>query len=84
MAISQVPLNAGILGTPTTAPAWKTKPSYGIVATQDRMINPDLERSMYKRAGAKVTEIKGSHAIFISQPQAVANVIERAAKAPAR
>jgi hypothetical protein len=48
------------------------------------MINPDLERSMYKRAGAKVTEIKGSHAIFISQPQAVANVIERAAKAPAR
>jgi pimeloyl-ACP methyl ester carboxylesterase len=80
MAISQVPINGSILGTPITAPAWKTKPSYGIVATQDREINPDLERSMYKRAGAKVTEIKGSHAIFFSQPRAVANVIEQAAR----
>jgi pimeloyl-ACP methyl ester carboxylesterase len=80
MAISQVPLNASVLGTPITAPAWKTKPSYAVVATQDRMINPDLERSMYKRAGAKVTEIKGSHAIFFSQPRAVANVIEEAAR----
>jgi pimeloyl-ACP methyl ester carboxylesterase len=80
MAISQVPLNVSVLGTPITAPAWKTKPSYGVVATQDRMINPDLERSMYKRAGAKVTEIKGSHAIFFSQPRAVANVIEQAAR----
>ena len=80
MAISQVPINASIFGTAITAPAWKTKPSYGIVATQDRMINPKLERSMYKRAGAKVTEIKGSHVIFISQPRAVAAVIERAAR----
>jgi pimeloyl-ACP methyl ester carboxylesterase len=80
MAISQMPINGSILGTPITAPAWKTKPSYGIVATEDRMINPDLERSMYKRAGAKVTEIKGSHAIFFSQPRAVANVIEQAAR----
>jgi len=79
MAISQIPLNASILGTPITAPAWKTKPSYGIVATQDRMINPDLERSMYKRAGAKVTEIEGSHAIFFSQASAVAKIIEQAA-----
>ncbi len=84
MAISQVPLNAGILGTPITAPAWKTKPSYGIVATQDRMINPDLERTMYKRAGAKVTEIKGSHAVFISNPNEVAGLIEQAAKASAQ
>jgi pimeloyl-ACP methyl ester carboxylesterase len=80
MAISQVPINASTFGTPITAPAWKTKPSYGVVATQDRMINPDLERSMYKRAGAKVTEIKGSHAVFLSQPRAVANVIEQAAR----
>ncbi len=80
MAISQVPINGSIFGTPITAPAWKTKPSFGIVATQDRMINPDLERSMYKRAGAKVTEIKGSHVIFISQPRAVADVIEQAAR----
>ena len=84
MAISQVPVNGSILGTPTTAPAWKTKPSYGIVATQDREINPDLERSMYKRAGAKMTEIKGSHAVFISKPNDVARVIERAAKASAQ
>jgi pimeloyl-ACP methyl ester carboxylesterase len=83
MAISQVPINGSILGTPITAPAWKTKPSYGIVATQDRMINPDLERSMYKRAGAKVTEIKGSHAVFISKPNDLARLIERAAKASA-
>jgi pimeloyl-ACP methyl ester carboxylesterase len=83
MAISQVPINGSILATPITAPAWKTKPSYGIVATQDRMINPDLERSMYKRAGAKVTEIKGSHAVFISKPNDVARLIERAAKASA-
>ena len=80
MAISQVPINSSALGTPISAPAWKTKPSYGIVATQDRMINPDLERSMYKRAGAKVTEIKGSHAIFFSQARAVADVIEQAAR----
>jgi len=84
MAISQVPLNAGILGTPITAPAWKTKPSYGIVATQDRMINPDLERWMYKRAGAKVTEIEGSHAVFLSKPNDVARLIELAATASAQ
>jgi len=80
MAISQVPINASTFETPITAPAWKTRPSYGIVATQDRMINPDLERSMYQRAGAKVTEIKGSHVVFFSQPRAVANVIEQAAR----
>lgn len=80
MAISQVPVAGAAFGTPITAPAWKAKPSYGIVATQDRMINPDLERMMYQRAGAKVTEIKGSHAIFISQPRAVADVIEQAAR----
>ena len=81
MAISQVPINGSILGTPITAPAWKTKPSYGIVATQDRMINPNLERSMYKRAGAKVTEIKSSHAVYVSRPNDVARLIERAAEA---
>ncbi|WP_206240073.1 alpha/beta hydrolase [Novosphingobium terrae] len=80
MAASQVPVAGASFGTPVTAPAWKAKPSFGIVATQDRMINPDLERMMYKRAGAKVTEIKGSHSVFISQPRAVANVIEQAAQ----
>lgn len=80
MALSQVPWNSKIVSTPITAPAWTTKPAYGIVATQDRMINPDLERTMYARAHASVTEIKGSHAVFLSQPRAVAAVIERAAR----
>jgi pimeloyl-ACP methyl ester carboxylesterase len=80
MAISQVPVNSTIFTTPVTAPAWKSRPTYGIVATRDRMINPDLERSMYKRANAKVTEIKGSHVIYLSQPRLVADVIERAAR----
>jgi pimeloyl-ACP methyl ester carboxylesterase len=49
------------------------------VATDDRLLSPDLQRSMYQRAGAKVTEIKASHAVYISQPEAVAAVIEQAA-----
>lgn len=81
MALAQVPWNAAIVTTPITAPAWKTKPAFGIVATQDRMINPELERAMYRHAKATVTEIKGSHAVFIAQPRAVADVIEQAARA---
>ena len=79
MAISQTPINGKAWGTPFNAPAWKDKPSYGIVAKQDRMINPSLQRFMYARAKARVTEVDGSHAIFLSQPQAVANVIMAAA-----
>jgi pimeloyl-ACP methyl ester carboxylesterase len=79
LAVSQVPVAAEIFSTPIAAPAWKSKPSFGIVAKQDRMINPDLERSGYRRAHSKVTELNGSHAIFVSQPRAVANVIEQAA-----
>ena len=79
MAISQVPVNSKIFTTPITAPAWKAKPTYGIVATKDRMINPDLERSMYKRAHATVTEIDSSHVVFLTHPRKVADVIERAA-----
>ncbi|SOC48109.1 pimeloyl-ACP methyl ester carboxylesterase [Rhizobium subbaraonis] len=63
-------------------PAWKTRQSWSIVATEDRSINPELEREMAKRAGNTVTEIKSSHAVFASQPQKVADVIEDAAKAP--
>lgn len=81
MAISQVPVNAQIFATPVTTPAWKTKPVYGIVAAQDRMINPELERSMYKRAHAIVTEAQSSHAVYLSKPQIVADVIEHAARA---
>jgi pimeloyl-ACP methyl ester carboxylesterase len=79
MAISQMPINGKIWGTPIGAPAWQDKPSFGIVTTADRMINPDLQRSMYVRAKSQVTEIDGSHAIFLSQPQAVVDVIKAAA-----
>ena len=81
MARSQVPLSIKAASAPTTAPAWKVKPSYAIVATQDRSINPDLERFMYKRSGSITTEIVASHAVYISQPKAVAAIIEKAATA---
>lgn len=77
---AQQPINVKTFVAPVTEVAWKSKPSYGIVATEDKSINPVLERSMYKRAGMKVTELKGSHTLFMSQPQAVAAVIETAAK----
>lgn len=79
MAISQMPINGQIWGTPIGAPAWRTKSSFGIIPKADRMINPELQRSMYDRAKSKITEIDGSHAIFLSQPQAVVNVIKAAA-----
>lgn len=66
-----------------TEPASKTKPSWYLVATADKMIPPDAQRAMAKRAGASVTEQSGSHAIYVSQPKVVADVIEKAAQAPA-
>jgi pimeloyl-ACP methyl ester carboxylesterase len=81
MAASQVGLSVKAAGAEIVTPAWKTKPSWAIVATDDRAINPDLERKMYKRSKAITTEIKSSHAVYISQPKAVAAVIEQAAKA---
>jgi pimeloyl-ACP methyl ester carboxylesterase len=80
MYASQGPLGAKGFGTPVSQAAWKTKPSWAIVATADKSINPDTERKMYKRAGAKVTELNGSHVIFISKPKEVAAIIEAAAK----
>jgi pimeloyl-ACP methyl ester carboxylesterase len=80
MARSQVPLSAKAAGTGAVSPAWKTKPSYAIVAKNDRAINPDLERFMYKRAGATTVEVASSHVAYMSQPQAVAAVIEKAAE----
>ncbi|HVW59100.1 MAG TPA: alpha/beta fold hydrolase [Puia sp.] len=71
------------LTTPLMAAAWRSKPSWAIVATEDKSINPDTERQMYKRAGSVVTEIRGSHVVFASQPRAVAAVIEAAAKGSA-
>ncbi|MFK3797101.1 alpha/beta fold hydrolase [Pseudomonas sp. NPDC088444] len=79
MAASQVPSTATLYGGQTWAAAWHKKPSYAVVASEDRALSPDLQRWMYKRAGAKVTEIKGSHVVYISQAEAVAKVIEDAA-----
>lgn len=80
MADSQQPINVKAFLTPISQAAWKTKPAYAIVATGDKSIHPDLERSMYKTAGAKTVEIKGSHSLYISNPKAIANVIISAAK----
>ncbi|HEY2662030.1 MAG TPA: alpha/beta fold hydrolase [Caulobacteraceae bacterium] len=68
------------MGEPAFAAAWRTNPSYAIVATHDHMANPELQRWMYKRSGAKVTELRESHTVFNSQPAAVARVIEAPAK----
>ena len=81
MARSQVGLSVKCAGATVTTPAWKTKPSWAIVAKDDHSINPDLERWMYKRSGAITTEVAGSHVIYISQAKAVAAVIEQAADA---
>jgi pimeloyl-ACP methyl ester carboxylesterase len=78
---TQAPVSVKAFITPVTQAAWKTKPSYAIIATEDNSINPVIERTMYKRAGATVTEIKGSHALFIAKAKEVADVIEAAAKA---
>ena len=66
--------------TPLTQAAWKTKPSYGIVATEDKSLRPEIEEKMYQRSNTKITKIKGSHAVYISQPDAVAKVIIEAAE----
>jgi pimeloyl-ACP methyl ester carboxylesterase len=78
MADSQVPWGVDALSGTISAPAWKTKPTWYLVATDDKMIPPAAQRQMSKRAGATVTEAKGSHAIYVSHPGAVAEVIEKA------
>ncbi len=79
MADSQVPWGVEALNGAVTEPAWKTKPSWYLVSTEDKMIPPDAQRAMSKRAGSSVIEVKGSHAVYVSQPKAVANVIAKAA-----
>jgi pimeloyl-ACP methyl ester carboxylesterase len=80
MADSQVPWGVEALSGTITKPAWKSKPSWYLVVTEDKMIPPAAQRLMAKRAGSKVAEVAGSHAIYVSQPTAVAALIERAAK----
>jgi pimeloyl-ACP methyl ester carboxylesterase len=80
MADSQVPWGVEALSGEITQPAWKTKPSYYLVSTEDKMIPPDAQRFMSKRAGADVIEERGSHSIYVSKPKAVAALIETAAR----
>ena len=80
MANSQVPWGVAALNGAVTEPAWKTKPSWYLVATDERMIPPAAQRSMSKRAGSSVVEVKGSHAVYVSQPEAVAELVKKAAK----
>ena len=84
MATSQVPWGVAALDGAVTTPAWKVKPSWYLVAQDDRMIPPPAQRQMSQRAGATVTEVPGSHAVYVSRPAAVAAVIEQAAQAIAR
>jgi len=81
MANSQVPWGIAALNGAVTEAAWKNKPSWYLVATDDRMIPPPAQQSMAKRAGSTVVETKGSHAVYVSQPEVVAKLIERAAQA---
>jgi pimeloyl-ACP methyl ester carboxylesterase len=80
MASSQLPWGVEALEGKITVPAWRTKPSWYLVATEDRMIPPPAQRAMSKRAGATVTEVAGSHAVYVSQPKAVAAFITTAAR----
>jgi pimeloyl-ACP methyl ester carboxylesterase len=81
MARSQMPILGAAFSAKLTVAAWRDKPSYAIVATEDRALDPAIARQMAKRAGSKVTVLKGSHLIHISRPRAVARVIETAARA---
>lgn len=81
---SQVPVAAAVFATPIKVAAWKTRPSWYVVATQDQTVPPDGQRFMAQRAHAKVVEIKGSHVVFISQAAAVAAVIDQAARETTR
>jgi pimeloyl-ACP methyl ester carboxylesterase len=83
MADSQVPWGIAALSGSVSEPAWRVKPSWYLVTTEDRMIPPPAQRAMSERAGATQVEVAGSHAIYVSQPQAVAALISQAAQAVA-
>jgi hypothetical protein len=79
MADSQVPWGVDALGGTISKAAWRSKPSWYLLTTEDRMIPPPAQREMSARAGSTVTEVAGSHAIYVSQPVIVAELIETAA-----
>ena len=83
MADSQVPWGLDALGGPITDPAWRTKPSWYMVTTEDRMIPPAAQRTMSQRAGSTVAEVAASHSVYVSQPAAVAGLIKQAVSAVA-
>jgi alpha/beta hydrolase family protein len=78
LADSQVPWGVDALGGAVTEPAWRTKPSWYLVTTEDRMIPPPAQRAMSGRAGSTTTEVAGSHAVYQSQPAAVVTLIKQA------
>jgi len=84
MADSQVPWGVEALAGAVSEPAWRSKPSWYLIATEDRMIPPPAQRAMAERAGATIAEAPASHSIYVSQPQAVANLIKEAAAGAGR
>ena len=84
MAATQRPIAESAFSEASGAPAWKSRPSWAVVATGDKAAGSDLTRSMAERAGATITELEGSHVIMVSQPEAVADVIQTAAAAVER
>lgn len=81
---SQVPINMSIFETKVNHAAWKTKPNWAVVATQDKAIDPKLLRHTAERIGAEITEVQASHVPFLTQPKAVADTIDRAARSVSR
>jgi pimeloyl-ACP methyl ester carboxylesterase len=81
MADSQVPWGVDALGGAISEPAWRFKPSWYLLTTEDRMIPPPAQRSMSERAGSTVTEVAASHSVYLSQPAAVATLIKQASSA---
>ena len=80
---SQVPVSFGALEAKISQAGWQSKPNWAVVATEDRAIEPELQRVMARKIGATITEVQGSHVVFYSKPDAVAAVIEEAAKGAA-
>lgn len=78
---SQGPIALAIFGTPVTQAAWRSKPSWALIATQDRAIDPRLLRQMAERAGSETVDVEASHVPYITQPRAVADLIDQAARA---
>ncbi|WP_411769440.1 alpha/beta fold hydrolase [Streptomyces gramineus] len=80
MADSQAPWGVDALNGAVSEPAWRVRPSRYLVSTDDRMIPPPARRAMSERAGSTVVEVPGSHSVYVSRPDAVADLIKRAAK----